>query len=157
MTPGEIGTVARAAGFHGGDLTTAVACALASSGGNPAYDVAAGLAGAGRWRGLWAINVDRVAGLTDQSFADPYTDAEAARWLTRTSGGFDWNDAYRAGRHDPYMALSATALTDRMKPRSIPNPVAPLAPAAIRRARLADRAAAHVDTRHAAAHRRIGR
>lgn len=123
FAPGQLAAIARTAGFIERDIPTAVATALASSKGDPAYSARAGVPGAGWWRGLWAINVDQYPNLGETTFATPEAQADAALWLCKQCGGWSWNDAYNNGTHEQHMAGAATAATDLYKPGSVGTPV----------------------------------
>lgn len=81
LTPFQIAGVAADAGFEGDDLTTAVAVALAESGGNPkAYnpEVAAGTPEGQGSFGLWQIYRKAHPEFDGQDLTDPATNAQAA-------------------------------------------------------------------------------
>jgi hypothetical protein len=90
----EIARFARGAGFAGEHVTTATAVALATSGGNAAYDFRAGAPGAGHWVGLWGIDVDRWTELADHDLHVPQHAATAAYGLTSATGGWEWAGAH---------------------------------------------------------------
>ena len=99
----QIAAVAAAAGFSGDDLATAVAVALAESGGNPqAYNperAAGAPAGKGSF-GLWQIYLNAHPEFAGQNLFDPQTNAAAAfavysaagnsfrPWSTFTAGSY---------------------------------------------------------------------
>lgn len=105
---------AAAAGFAGGDLSTAVAIALAESSGNPnAYNPetkAAGGTPAGKGSyGLWQIYLRDHPEFSGADLYDPQTNAMAAYSLYVRAGGFrDWA-TYTAGTYQKY--LSSVPLT----------------------------------------------
>lgn len=88
---------ARDAGFVSADVAPAVAIALAASHGIPHYDISAGVPGAGRWVGLWGINVDEWTDYLADELHDPTRAATAAHELTVRVGGFGWSAHWRAG------------------------------------------------------------
>lgn len=102
-----IANVARGAGFVGPDLHVATALALASSGGLTHYRHVYGLAGCGDLRGLWAMDIDRLAVDPAVDLYDPHTAAETAYALTEGHDGFGWSATYRAGAHLPYLDHAA--------------------------------------------------
>lgn len=89
---------ARDAGVTHRLLAPYVAVALASSGGWDDYDVMAGLPGAGRWRGLWAIDVDRYLDYAAENMTDPHVAALCAVDLTQRTRSFRWCPAYVNGQ-----------------------------------------------------------
>lgn len=106
LTPAQIAVHARAAGFSGEDLVTAVAVALGESGGRTDAKGDVGLQ-TGTWGpsiGLWqirSINAERGRGTTRDELAnyDPGHNARAAYTLYREHGFQPWtifnNGAYR--------------------------------------------------------------
>lgn len=114
----QIVQVAYDAGFRGEALVTAVAVALAESGGNPSINAA----GEEDSRGLWQINVDpnedwgrdRAAKYGD--LYNPATNAQAAWDIS--GGGANWGPwtMYRNGTYRQYVdiakAAAAPFLTD---------------------------------------------
>src|ERR1700740_3603313 len=88
MTISDIATVAENAGFSGNDLVTAVAIALAESGGNPN---ALGDIGIGQGSfGLWQINskYHPEFGPDFTTLYDPQTNANAAYQIYVNANGF---------------------------------------------------------------------
>jgi Lysozyme like domain len=107
----SIARFASNAGFYGDDLKTAVAVALVASGGNDHYDVTAGIPGAGRWQGLWAIDVDEHPELAAYDMGDPYQAARAAKQLTDDAGSFGWSAVWRNGLHLMQLEHAGTETT----------------------------------------------
>lgn len=106
MTIAEIGTVAQNAGFTGNDLVTAVAIALAESGGNPNAlgDTNIG-SGTGSF-GLWQINADAHPeyGPDFTQLYDPQTNADAAYAVYQAAGGFTPWTTFKTGSYSGYVA-----------------------------------------------------
>lgn len=94
-----IANLAREAGFWGDTLHTVTALAVASSGGNTHYRRTAGIPGTGEWRGLWAIDMDRLESARDYDLYDPTEAARCTRELVHEYAGFVWSPVYRAGSH----------------------------------------------------------
>jgi hypothetical protein len=90
LSPSDIAAVAQSAGFSGSDLITAVAVALAESGGNPnAYnaETAAGAPqGLGSY-GLWQIYLNAHPEFAGDNLYDPAANANAAYSIYSASGG----------------------------------------------------------------------
>lgn len=107
MTIEEIGTVAQNAGFAGNDLVTAVAVALAESGGNPNAlgDTNIG-SGTGSF-GLWQINADAHPeyGPDFTQLYDPQTNANAAYAVYSAAGdSFTPWTTFKTGSYSGYVA-----------------------------------------------------
>lgn len=94
----SIARFATEAGFVRPDVHTATALALASSGGLDHYDLSAGIPGAGRWVGLWGLNVDEWPEYAADELTDPERAAQVAYELTQRCVGFGWSSSWRAGR-----------------------------------------------------------
>lgn len=109
--PAQIARFARGAGFHGDDERTAVAIAIATSGGVAHYDVQAGVPGAGHWKGLWGIDTDRWPEWGDADLYVPQINAEVAHVLYERTGGFAWSPAYRARTHETHDHLAGVERT----------------------------------------------
>lgn len=106
MTASDIYTVAQNAGFTGTDLVTAVAIALAESGGNPNAlgDTNIG-SGTGSF-GLWQINADahpEYAPFTQ--LYDPQTNANAAYAIYSAAGNsFSPWSTYKNGAYESFVS-----------------------------------------------------
>lgn len=90
LTPQQIAQLAYNAGFRGNDLNTAVAIAMAESGGNPAAynpEAAAGTPNGHGSRGLWQIYGFVHPKYDGQHAFDPKVNAQAAYEIYRQSGG----------------------------------------------------------------------
>jgi hypothetical protein len=121
----EIARFARDGGFHENNIRDAVAVALATSGGNDTYDVAAHTPGAGHWKGLWGVDVDRYPEYAEMDLHTPKVAAQVAYELCREHDGWTWSPAAVAGIHGSHIAQAATARTrtyDSQRP-GVPNPV----------------------------------
>lgn len=104
----SIAAFAKGAGFFGDDVKTAVAIALAASGGYDHYDVHAGVPGAGHWQGLWAIDTDLWPEHAHLDLHDPWRNAEAAYASTIMGNGFGWSAVYRNNVYRMQLAHAAT-------------------------------------------------
>ena len=101
----NIATVAAAAGFRGADLQTAVAVALAESGGNPS---AHALTSREDSRGLWQINVRAHPEFTSANLYDPATNARAAKAVLAKQGWRAWS-TFTTGRFLLFMPTAGAA------------------------------------------------
>lgn len=104
-----IAEFAREAGFVRPELHTATAIALAGSAGIDHYDLSAGAPGAGRWCGLWAVNVNEWPDYTSAELVEPRRAAAVAYELTRRCDGFGWSSHWRSGADRRYLAVAGTA------------------------------------------------
>lgn len=97
LTPAQIAQVARAAGFIGAGLVTAVAVALAESGGNPRAVHVNADKYRSRDRGLWQINDHWHPEVSDAAAFDPASAAAAAYRIS--GGGRSWSawSTYKSG------------------------------------------------------------
>ena len=109
LNAGEIAKVAHQAGFRGKDLETAVAVALAESGGRPKVNAA----GAEDSRGLWQINSVHFGRFDADRLYEPGYNARAARAVWRDAGGFGPWTTYRTGAHRPFLDDAAQAVQRR--------------------------------------------
>lgn len=90
FTPAQLAGIAAKAGFRGRALVTAVAVALAESGGNSAAVHTNLDAHRSRDRGLWQINSYWHKEVTDAQAFDPTGNAAAAYRISRA--GADWSE-----------------------------------------------------------------
>ena len=101
----QLAALASGAGFSGADLVTAVAIALAESGGNPqAYNPerAAGAAqGAGSF-GLWQIYLQAHPEFSGVNLFDPQTNANEAYAVYSQAGGFSPWSTFKSGAYLAY-------------------------------------------------------
>lgn len=102
----EIAKHAQAAGFRGADLNTAVAVALAESGGNAS---ARNLSSREDSRGLWQINVRAHPEFANSNLFDPATNARAARTVLRKQGWRAWS-VFTNGKFLLYMPTAGAAV-----------------------------------------------
>jgi hypothetical protein len=112
LAPADIASLAAAAGFQGNDLTTAIAVALAESGGNTGPpDGDQGLApGNGPSKGLWQINVGQHAHpeMGSWNLYDPPTNAAAAFQIYTAGGGsFRAWTQFLNGKYVSYLPAAA--------------------------------------------------
>ncbi len=106
LTPQQIAGYAAAAGFSGADLVTAVAIALAESGGNPsAYnpETAAGTPQGQGSYGLWQIYLYAHPEYQGVNLFDPATNAGAAYAVYLGAGGFSPWSTYNSGAYQAYL------------------------------------------------------
>jgi hypothetical protein len=105
----NIATFAAQAGFVGNDLVTAVAIALAESGGNArAYNPekqANAPAGKGSY-GLWQIYLNAHPEFTNLDLYDPQTNANAAYSVYSKAGGFYPWSTYNNGAYQAQLAVA---------------------------------------------------
>lgn len=114
LNPQQIAALAQNAGFTSNDLATAVAIALAESGGNSsAYnpETAAGAAQGKGSYGLWQIYLTAHPEYTAAQLLDPQTNANAAYSIYQAAGNdFTPWSTYNSGAYMNY-AAQATAAT----------------------------------------------
>jgi hypothetical protein len=111
MTISEIASVASNAGFEGQDLVTAVAVALAESGGNPQAWGDAGI-GEGSF-GLWQISskYHPEYGPDFTALYDPQTNANAAFAIYSAAGNsFSPWSTFNLGSYQEFMDSAAAAV-----------------------------------------------
>ena len=106
LSAGQIAQYAAAAGFSGADLVTAVAIALAESGGNPqAYnpETAAGAPQGQGSFGLWQIYLAEHPEFAGEDLTDPQTNANAAYSIYAIAGNnfHPWS-TYTSGEYGMY-------------------------------------------------------
>jgi hypothetical protein len=109
LSPSQIQAYAANAGFTGDDLNTAVAIAMAESGGNPGAIGDRTLAPTrGPSYGLWQINIGSNANpqFASVNLFDPQTNANAAYSIYSAIGGFGttrgWT-TYTGGQYQAYL------------------------------------------------------
>lgn len=105
-----IASAAQQAGFQGDDLVTAVAIALAESGGNPnAYnpETAAGTPEGQGSYGLWQIYLKAHPEFAATDLYDPDLNAEAAFSIYNAAGGFSPWSTYNSGAYQSYLENAA--------------------------------------------------
>jgi hypothetical protein len=107
LAPSDLQTYAANAGFSGNALATAVAVALAESGGNPnAYnpETAAGApTGKGSY-GLWQIYLNAHPEFAGLNLMDPQTNANAAFSVYSAAGGFAPWSTYKSGAYVSFLS-----------------------------------------------------
>lgn len=116
LSAAQIAQYAALAGFQGSDLVTAVAVALAESGGDPnAYnpETAAGApTGKGSY-GLWQIYLNAHPEFAGQNLNDPQTNANAAFSVYRASGGaFTPWSTFNSGAYASNLDAAQAAVTN---------------------------------------------
>lgn len=114
----QIAAVAANAGFSGDDLATAVAIALAESGGNPsAYNPesqAHAPSGRGSY-GLWQIYLNVHPEFAGENLYDPQTNANAAFALYSQSGFSPWS-TYKSGAYLSHMGSVTSVVASSATP-----------------------------------------
>jgi hypothetical protein len=113
LTPAQISYYAQNAGFSGQDLLTAVAIALAESGGNPGVynpETAAGTPGGEGSYGLWQIYLHAHPEYAYANLYDPQTNANAAFDIHSLAGGFSPWSTYNSRAYQAHLAPAASAV-----------------------------------------------
>jgi hypothetical protein len=106
LTPAQIAGVAQQAGFSGNDLTTAVAVALAESGGNP--NATHSNTNGSIDYGLWQINSVHSSLLQSGTWSTPSDNARMAYSVWQGSGWKAWT-TYTSGAYLTNMGRAALA------------------------------------------------
>lgn len=109
LTDPQLADLARRNGLGGPDLITAVACAIASSDGDPAYHHAVLPGPVADYRGLWGVDVVQFPDLADRDLFHPETAAIAMASMRAETKGFWWCPAYRSGRASHYLERATPA------------------------------------------------
>jgi len=105
--------LAQQAGFSGSDLATAVAIALAESGGNPQAYNPESAAGAPQGQGsfgLWQIYLKAHPQFADVNLFDPATNAAAAYSIYSSAGGFSPWATFNSGAYQTNLAAVNAAM-----------------------------------------------
>jgi hypothetical protein len=110
LSADQIAQYAAAAGFSGGDLTTAVAIAFAESSGNTQ---AHNPNGEDSW-GLWQINLNAHPEFSSWDLTDPALNARAAFLLYSSSGFRPWS-TFNSGVFQRYMASAQAGVNSIMQ------------------------------------------
>jgi hypothetical protein len=102
----DIATYASSAGFSGNDLVTAVAVALAESGGDPSIPGDNGTS-----MGLWQIHFTVHPQFNGWDLTDPQTNANAAYSLYNARGGTftDWT-TYNTGKYTTFLGEASNGV-----------------------------------------------
>lgn len=109
---GSIVGFARRANFAGGQLDTAIAVALATSGGDDAYEYTPIFGPRHHWVGMWGIDVLAYPQFDASLMRNPVYCAEAAYYLTRLNNqGWVWSQAFTSGAYKRYAAEAVAAET----------------------------------------------
>lgn len=118
LTDPMLAEVTRKGGFVWPDLSTAIACAMATSGGIPAYTHAVWPGPVARYEGLWGLDTVQWPRYATRDLTNPYTAARAAHELTEKTGDFGWCPVYRTGiwRHYADRATVAGGLLPGREP-----------------------------------------
>ena len=122
LDPGTIESYAQNAGFTGADLTTAVAVALAESGGNPNAYNAETAAGAPQGQGsfgLWQVYLYKHPQFAGQNLYDPQTNANAAYSIYAAAGGFSPWSTYNSGAYLAFVSQVVTPAAAAAPPLTI--------------------------------------
>lgn len=107
LSASQIAQVASNAGFSGDDLTTAVAVALAESGGDSQNQTGDGGTSWGLWQIHWTVHPE----FDKSQLLDPQYNANAAYTLYSKAGGAftDWS-AYNNGKYVAFMPAASGAV-----------------------------------------------
>lgn len=105
----ELADLARRRDLSGDDVQRAVATALATSAGDPAYHHLVTPGPVADYRGLWGLDVVARPGFADMDLHHPEEAADAMADLVHSTGGFGWCAAYRSGRSAHYLDRAAPA------------------------------------------------
>ena len=100
----DIAVYAQNAGFSGDDLTTAVAIALAESGGNPSAVGDLAIVKPNGSIGLWQINTNAHPEYDPAQLTDPQYNANAAYAIYQRAGGFRPWSTFTSGNYMAYLA-----------------------------------------------------
>lgn len=109
----QLVALAQAAGFSGPDLLTAVAVALAESGGNPQAYNPESAAGAPQGQGsfgLWQIYLKAHPQFSGANLFDPGTNAAAAYSIYSSAGGFSPWSTFTSGAYQGNLAAVNAAM-----------------------------------------------
>lgn len=126
LAPAVLAGLAKAAGWVGQDITTAVAVAMAESGGNPAEHTVD--SDDDSW-GLWQVNMKggmgperrRAFGLSsDSQLTDPATNARVAHSIQQAQGWDRAFGSYSSGAYRKYLPQAQTAAGAPLTPPSGP-------------------------------------
>lgn len=102
--PAAIVGFARQAGWEGAEVVTAVAVAMAASGGADHALETYPHGTPRQTRGLWAVDVDQVADDVAATLYDPRANARAAYGFWEANGrSWDWSPVYRSGGWRTYL------------------------------------------------------
>lgn len=112
----HIADLCRRVGFGRPALYTAIATALATSGGNQAYEHAIYPGPVALYKGLWGVDLCEHGEYVGENLADPQRATEAAYDLTQEHGGFGWCPAYRSGAYVHHLDRAMTASSMIPKP-----------------------------------------
>lgn len=107
----HIADICRRAGFFGEHLVTAIACALAASGGKPNYDHRIDPGPVAHYKGLWGLDVIDWPEHAITALDDPHTAAAVAHELVDDTGGWGWCPAWRSGASDVMLPRARVAHT----------------------------------------------
>lgn len=117
----QLTSLAASAGFSGADLATAVAVALAESGGDPqAYnpEVHAGAAQGYGSFGLWQIYLQAHPEFSGLNLFDPQANASAAFSVYSRAGGFSPWATYKEGTYLAFIGSVQQAIASSGRPSS---------------------------------------
>jgi hypothetical protein len=119
----QLARVAEHAGWAGDDITTAVAVALATSGGLDTFEHRNGAPGSGRYVGLWGIDTDAHPAYAAIELHVPVVNAHAARSLCGAYGGWSWSPVWRAGHWRAYVDHAGTERTRTYAGQPVRSPL----------------------------------
>lgn len=114
LTPSQISQLASDAGFSGNDLVTAVAIALAESGGNPNNynpETAAGAPQGKGSYGLWQIYLNAHPEFAGDNLYDPAANANAAFSIYSASGqSFRAWSTFKSGAYQAFLDSASSGV-----------------------------------------------
>src|SRR5690242_20008810 len=131
LSASQLAILAENAGFTGAEISTAVAIALAESGGNPnAYnpEPAAGTPQGYGSYGLWQIYLKAHPEFAGEDLNDPQTNADLAYQVYAQSGFSSWS-TFNSGKYLAFLDEAQTALPSAAQPAQSNASVASSLPA----------------------------
>jgi hypothetical protein len=105
----RLADLCRRTGFTRPDLYTAVAAAVATSGGRPGYEHAVYPGPVAVYKGLWGVDLCEWPDALGLDLSDPWEAAQTALDLTHECSGWGWCPAVRTGAHARYLDRAVTA------------------------------------------------
>jgi len=104
-------------------LVPLTSIALAATGGYDDYDVRAATPGAGRWLGLFGVNVDRWPLLDPELVLHPLDAAQHALALSLRRRSFDWSETFVNRQAFLYEPTARAALVGTPHTETQPSPI----------------------------------
>lgn len=121
LSGGQIATAAKLAGFTGSDLVTAIAVAMAESGGDPAQ--ATHEPNGTTSYGVWQINSVHTDVLGMGDWSNPFINAQMAFKIHATQGWHPWS-TYNSGAYLPFVFFAKNAADNPEIISNWPGPIA---------------------------------